>query len=243
MHFTVVTVVAYVTAFAISATRILNSSKPFWGSIPSWLGGQALAGLLPGLVIALPALVQGLTGAQTWTDVIVATITAAALVFPGLHSHTVEFKKPNGPGSSGMGAAAILVIALSCFATQGCAALASVVPVIAEVGTIIADAVNDLDYIEQIVSSFPGLSTDQRATIEQKLQAARLALQAAAAADSGASDLTEEQLDASLSAFRAAWSDLNQALEEAGITSGAKLGATAGTVNIPTPIALKRVSK
>jgi len=31
------------------------------------------------------------------------------------------------------------------------------VPIIAEIGTIIADAVNDLDYVEQIVATFPGL--------------------------------------------------------------------------------------
>jgi hypothetical protein len=239
MHFTVVTVVAYVTAFALSAHRILSSSKPFWSLMPPWLQG-----VLPGLVIALPALVQGLTGALTWTDVIVASITAAALVFPGLHSHIVEFKKPNGPGSAGMGAAVLLLIGVGlASATTGCAAFAAAVPVIAEVGSIIADAVNDLDYIEQIVASFPGLSSSQRATIETKLQAARLALQAAAAADSGAKDLTAEQLDASLAAFRTAWGDLNQALEEAGIVSGAKIGATAGTINIPQPIALKRVSK
>lgn len=237
MQFTVVTVVAYITAFAISATRIISASKPFWASLPSQVGG-----LLPGLVIALPAWVQGLTGAQSWTDVVVATITAAALVFPGLHSHTVEFKRPNGPGSAGLGAAVILLAALG-FATTstGCAALASVVPIIAEAGTIIADAVNDLDYVAEVASLFPGLSDTQKSAIEQKLQAARLALQAAAAADNGASDLTAEQLDASLAAFRTAWADLSQALADAGITTGAKLGATAGTVNVPQPLALRKV--
>lgn len=117
MHLSVVTFVSIVTAFVLSATRILSASKWAWTYLPT-----LFQGLLPGIVVALPAFAQGLTGAQSWTDVTVALLVAGALVVPGIHSHTVELKKPNGPGSSIAGAAALLILsALASYSLQGCA--------------------------------------------------------------------------------------------------------------------------
>jgi hypothetical protein len=126
------------------------------------------------------------------------------------------------------------------------AGLASVVAVIAQVATWITDATNVLAIAQTAVDSyfakFPNPAA--QAKIEDKLQAARLALAAAAKADNAAIDLTAEQADASLADFRAAWADLEQALAEAGLTS--KIGANESGavmvvgVAIPRPIAVTR---
>lgn len=126
MHLQVVQIVTFVVAFSLSASRLLNGSKPFWGLMPTWL-----AGILPALVVAVPALGQLVVGAQTWTDLAVAFMAAGALVLPGTHSHTVALLPPSGPGSASkaglIGAAALLLVfalsatltACSLFGAQG----------------------------------------------------------------------------------------------------------------------------
>ncbi len=115
MHLQVVQIVTFIAAFAISATRILTASKPFWSYAPSWL-----TGLLPGLLVAIPALGQGVIGAQSWTDLTVAFLVAGALMLPGIHSHTVAITKPNGPGSATLGAGLALILAASFFVLGAC---------------------------------------------------------------------------------------------------------------------------
>ena len=123
MHLSVVTFVSIITAFVLSATRILSASKWAWNYLPT-----LLQGLLPGLVVALPALAQALVGAQSWTDVTVAFLVAGALVVPGLHSHTVAVVKPNGPGSTVAGAAALALLCGLTFAATGCSLFESKAP-------------------------------------------------------------------------------------------------------------------
>jgi len=264
-------VVAFLIAFVASASRILTASRAFWGRFPAWLQmlapqivlmlgaiGSGLAGgikswtdltvvivgasglLLPGLPSNRSAATLQ-AGKTPKVEPSAQDVAVASVVAQKSESIPAPPKTPSIPMGPMGGALMALCLALSTLA--GCAAFAAAVPIIAEIGTIIADAVNDLDYVEQIVATFPGLSGDQRSAIEVKLQAARLALQAAAAADNGASELTAAQLDASLTAFRVAWKDLSAALAEAGITAGAKLGATAGMVSIPSPLALRPVVK
>lgn len=109
MHLQVVQIVTFVVAFSMAASRILNGSKPFWGLMPPWL-----AGVLPSVVVAVPALGQVVVGAQTWTDLTVAFMAAGALLLPGTHSHTVALLPPSGPGSAPraglIGAAALLLV-------------------------------------------------------------------------------------------------------------------------------------
>lgn len=203
---------------------------------------QALPGALLGAGVASLS-----SGASVKTALLgVLAGFGASLVHEVMAAYKGQVSSPKPP-SGALGVVGGMMVLIACFclvaSLPGCAAFAAAVPIIAEIGTIIADAVNDLDYVEQIVATFPGLSGDQRSAIEAKLQAARLALQAAAAADNGASDLTAAQLDASLTAFRAAWKDLSQALADAGITAGSKIGATASTVSIPSPLALRPVTK
>lgn len=121
MHLSVVTFVSIVTAFVLSTTRILSASKWAWAYLPA-----VLQGILPGLVVALPAAAQGLTGAQSWTDVTVAFLVAGALVVPGIHSHTVAVKPPNGPGSSVAGAVALIIaFGLGALSLSACGLFAS----------------------------------------------------------------------------------------------------------------------
>jgi hypothetical protein len=110
MHFQVYQIVTFVVAFCLAASRILTASKAFWSLMPSWI-----AGVLPGLVVALPALAEGIAGSQSWTDLTVAFLAAGALLLPGAHSHSVEMKKPDGAS----GAVVILAL-LAASATSAC---------------------------------------------------------------------------------------------------------------------------
>ena len=108
----VVQIVTFVVAFALAASRILNASKALWSLLP-----PVLSGILPSLVVAIPALGEAVAGAQSWTDLTVAFLTAGALLVPGTHSHTVEITKPNGPGSSAL---ALLLAICAAFSTSAC---------------------------------------------------------------------------------------------------------------------------
>lgn len=117
MHIQVVQLVTFIIAFTLAASRILNATKAFWSLMP-----PVVAGIAPSLVVAVPALGQLVVGAQTWTDLAVAFLTAGALLLPGTHSHTVQVNKPNGPGSTIAGAAGLMIaIAFSALSLQGCA--------------------------------------------------------------------------------------------------------------------------
>lgn len=104
----VVQVVTFIVAFALAASRILNATKPFWSIFPAWL-----ARVMPALVVAVPALGQLIAGAQTWTDVSVAFLTAGALFMPGSASHLSASnsgaKPPSFPPLAGV---TLLMIAL-----------------------------------------------------------------------------------------------------------------------------------
>jgi hypothetical protein len=82
LHLSVPVLVAFIVAFVAQFTRIFSATKPFWGRAPVWV--QAW---LPPLLPAVTALGAGVTGAQTWTDVAVAFLGAAALLLPGAPSN------------------------------------------------------------------------------------------------------------------------------------------------------------
>lgn len=145
MHTQVVQLVTFIVAFSLAATRILTASKAFWGLFPSWL-----AGVLPGLIVAVPALGQAVVGAQSWTDLTVAFLTAGALLLPGAHSHTVgksatppaaksisvppkpaaEGHDPIFPSATIRGLAALVLCALTLVVGSVGACKGSVLPVI-----------------------------------------------------------------------------------------------------------------
>jgi hypothetical protein len=93
---TVIQVVTDVAAFTAAATRVLGATKPFWAKAPAWL-----ASALPAVLVALPALGEGVMGAKTWTDLSVSFLVAGALLLPGLHSHSVGATVPPTPPAQG----------------------------------------------------------------------------------------------------------------------------------------------
>ena len=82
MHFTPVQLAALAIAFLAQFSRIFSATKPFWGRLPA-----AVQIWLPPMLPFVAALQAGLTGAQTWTDFAVVTITSAALLLPGAPSN------------------------------------------------------------------------------------------------------------------------------------------------------------
>lgn len=146
--------------------------------------------------------------------------------FPG--SDPEPTQTPPRSALIGLALAALLVI-------PGCGLLSAAYPVIAEAGVVIADAINAVDAAQALLPTLH-LDASQEAAAEDVIARARKALAAAAEADQGAKDLTEEQLDASLAAFRAAWQDLETAIKSK------RAGASAGVDDaLPVPLAVRRV--
>lgn len=237
LHLQVVQVVTFIIAFTLAATRILSASRSWWSVLPTWL-----AGILPSLIVAVPALGQAVVGAQTWTDLTVAFLTAGALLLPGAHSHTVEVKPPNGPG------AGVAAICLALALPFGVAACASLGPLLAQVASDLADGANVLDAVAAAVSSWFAVHPDaaKQAKIEQQIADCRLALSSAAHATSGAQDLDAGKADEAFDRFRVSYLELMRLLQDAGVGAGSvggRMGASRGEVALPTPIALRHFTK
>lgn len=127
----------------------------------------------------------------------------------------------------------VLVFSL---ALGGCGLFAVAGPWLAEAAVLISDAVNAVDAAEALL---PSLHLDAKAEAEAEaaIGRCRAALAAAAAADDGAKDLTAEQLDASLAAFRTAWIDIQV------LFASPHIGATSPPYRLPMPLAVKRAEK
>jgi len=82
MHPTLITIVAYLTAAALSATRILVATRPIWGKLPA-----TVQVVLPLAIPALATLVQELAGVKTGIDLTTAIIGAVLMAVPGLPSN------------------------------------------------------------------------------------------------------------------------------------------------------------
>ena len=90
-----VEVAAYVSAGALSATKLVSACKPLWNRLPKWL---ALA--LPVLVLDLPQVAQFFGGAATAQALLTAFVTSLALVLPGLTEAEHPSDRPTGPAPS-----------------------------------------------------------------------------------------------------------------------------------------------
>lgn len=75
---TVFEVFAYVAGLALSATKLLNTAKPYWSKLP-----KVIATVLPSVVVVLPALAAQLTSLQTEGDLKMLGLTVLALLLPG----------------------------------------------------------------------------------------------------------------------------------------------------------------
>ena len=120
---------------------------------------------------------------------------------------------------------------------------AAAMPVISQVIAAATQASDIIDMIADDAGKLP-LPSDLKARLDKAIADCRLALVAAYEAANGAKDLSNEEADAALARFRAAWDALQPLLKEAGLmkTPG-KLGASPDTT-IPTPtLALKRFNR
>ena len=132
-----------------------------------------------------------------------------------------------------LAAAALFLI---CLALPGCGAFGSPEPNFAHAAVYIADAGNAVSAAEALLPSL-NLSSDEVTTAKELIARARAALAAAAAATNGAKDLTTEQLDASLAAFRAAWTDIEQ------VIAGKSLVASGAAPALSAPLCTRPSSQ
>lgn len=242
-------IVAVLAAALASFSRVFQASRPAWGSLPAWV--QTLA---PTLLAACGAIVSGLAGVTTPTDLMVVLVAGFMVLLPGLPSNrsaapmqagkpatstpsagdvavasalasgTIKPAAPKAPSMPPV--VGMMLLCFLAFALTACGLLAAVSPYLAEAGVLIADASNAVSVAEASHLVDADLIARARAT-----------LAAAAAADNGAQDLTAEQLDASLAAFRAAWTDIQQAY------AAKHIGGAEGGTGLPVPQAVRRVYK
>jgi hypothetical protein len=243
--FNPVSISAVLVAIVMAASRLAPFTKPYWTLLP-----KVVQAWLPSLVAGLPVALDAFGAVKTWLDfvqaVLVVGVIPLALAVPGMSSpHNHPDPLPPGGGSGGtdgdkpkrpklppLTAAGLLLLS---FTLAGCSGLfASARPYLAEAAVLIADAANAVNAAEALLPSLH-LSADEETSAKAVIARARAALSAAAAAEEGAEDLTSEQLDASLAAFRAAWSDIERAFARNHI------GAERASAALPVPLAVRRV--
>src|SRR5450432_2329547 len=208
---------AVVVAIVMAASRLAPFTKPYWTFLP-----KAVQAGLPSLVAGLPLALNSFGAVKTWLDfaqaLLVVGVVPLSLAVPGMRPAHDQLPPPPpaGPRPSGsdtppkpptippLAAAALFLI---CLALPGCGAFGSPEPNFAHAAVYIADAGNAVSAAEGLLPSL-NLSSDEVTQAKELIARARAALAAAAAATNGAKDLTTEQLDASLAAFRAAWTDI-----------------------------------
>ena len=212
---------AVVVAIVMAASRLAPFTKPYWTFLP-----KAFQAGLPSLVAGLPLALNSFGAVKTWLDfaqaLLVVGVVPLSLAVPGMRPAHDQLPPPPpaGPRPSGsdtppkpptvppLAAAALFLI---CLALPGCGAFGSPEPNFAHAAVYIADAGNAVSAAEALLPSL-NLSSDEVTQAKEVIARARAALAAAAAATNGAKDLTTEQLDASLAAFRAAWTDIEQVI-------------------------------
>src|SRR6187551_342375 len=91
MHPNLITIAAYLTAAALSASRILVATRPIWGKLPA-----TVQVVLPLAIPALATLVQELAGVKTGVDLTTAIIAAVLMAVPGLPSNRSAAKLQAG---------------------------------------------------------------------------------------------------------------------------------------------------
>lgn len=74
-----VVIAADASAVLLAGSRLISAAKPFWSKLPRWL-----AVALPVVVAVIPQIVMQLAGVTKDIDFVNVTITAVALLAPGL---------------------------------------------------------------------------------------------------------------------------------------------------------------
>jgi len=242
--FSPVAISAVVVAIIMAASRLAPFTKPYWTFFP-----KVVQTWLPSLVAGLPAAVNAFESVQTWLDFVQALLIVGtvplALVAPGMNSphndpeSSPPSDKQNGgdkPKPPSVPPLAAVGLFLLCGVLPGCDVFATSDAHYAQAAVFIADAGNAVGAAEALLPSLK-LDSKQAASARELIARARAALSAAAAANRGAKDLSAEQLDASLAAFRAAWADIRQAISEQ------RVAATDAAPVLPTPVCMESVSQ
>lgn len=237
---------AVVVAIVMAASRLAPFTKPYWTFLP-----KAVQAGLPSLVAGLPLALNSFGAVKTWLDfaqaLLVVGVVPLSLAVPGMRPAHDQLPPPPpaGPRPSGsdtppkpptvppLAAAALFLI---CLALPGCGAFGSPEPNFAHAAVYIADAGNAVSAAEALLPSL-NLSSDEVTQAKELIARARAALAAAAAATNGAKDLTTEQLDASLAAFRAAWTDIEQ------VIAGKSLVASGAAPALSAPLCTRPSSQ
>jgi hypothetical protein len=237
---------AVIVAIVMAASRLAPFTKPYWTFLP-----KAVQAGLPSLVAGLPLALNSFGAVKTWLDfaqaLLVVGVVPLSLAVPGMRPAHDQLPPPPpaGPRPSGsdtppkpptvppLAAAALFLL---CLALPGCGAFGSPEPNFAHAAVYIADAGNAVSAAEALLPSL-NLSGDEVAQAKELIARARAALAAAAAATNGAKDLTTEQLDASLAAFRAAWTDIEQ------VIAGKSLVASGAAPALSAPLCTRPSSQ
>lgn len=237
---------AVIVAIVMAASRLAPFTKPYWTFLP-----KAVQAGLPSLVAGLPLALNSFGAVKTWLDfaqaLLVVGVVPLSLAVPGMRPAHDQLPPPPpaGPRPSGsdtppkpptvppLAAAALFLI---CLALPGCGAFGSPEPNFAHAAVYIADAGNAVSAAEALLPSL-NLSSDEVTQAKELIARARAALAAAAAATNGAKDLTTEQLDASLAAFRAAWTDIEQ------VIAGKSLVASGAAPALSAPLCTRPSSQ
>ena len=209
---------AVLVAIVMAASRLAPFTKPYWSFLP-----KAVQAGLPSVVAGLPLALNSFGAVKTWLDfaqaLLVVGVVPLSLAVPGMSSAHDQPAPPSPPGSSPSGSDSprpptfppltAAAFSLLCLVLPGCGAFGAAEPNFAHAAVYIADAGNAVSAAEALLPSL-NLNGDETTHAKALIARARAALAAAAAATDGAKDLTAEQLDASLAAFRAAWTDIEQ---------------------------------
>ncbi|MEO7038031.1 MAG: hypothetical protein ABI548_28950 [Polyangiaceae bacterium] len=245
--FSPVAVSAVVVAIVMAASRLAPFTKPYWTFLP-----KAVQVGLPSLVAGVPVALNAFGAVKTWLDLAQALLVAGAIPFalaaPGMSSphndpasppppragtNGFDRYKPKPPTVPPLAAAGLFVL---CLMLPGCGLFSAPDPHFAHAAVFIADAGNAVSAAEALLPSL-NLSSDEAASAKELIARARTALSAAAAANNGAKDLSAEQFDASLAAFRSAWTDIRK------LFTGPQVAATKAEPSLPTPICMPSAGK
>jgi len=242
--FSPVAISAVIVAIIMATSRLAPVTKPYWTFLP-----KVVQTWLPSLVAGLPAALNAFKSVNTWLDfaqaVLIVAAVPLALVAPGMSSPHDEPEppeppakrkggdKPDPPSVPPLAAGGLFLL---CWLLPSCGLFATSDPRFGQAAVFIADAGNAVSAAEALLPSLK--FNDKEAAFARGLIArARAALSAAAAANNGAKDLTAEQLDASLAAFRTAWADIQQVVSR-------RPSATADAAPVlPTPVCMGTAAK
>lgn len=236
-YFTPITISGVLLAIFLAATRLAPFTKPYWAWMP-----KKVQAFLPSFVAGLPMAIAAFQIVKTWMDLAQAVLAVGViplgLAMPGASSPHNHPELPPPAGTQGVSKTPSIgpMGGMLCFLPilllmVGCAAI---LPYLAEASVVLADAVNSVDAAEALLPRLH-LPEATNASAMADLAKCRKGIADADKLVDGATDLNAQKLDAALSDFKAAWTDLKSVIETAPNGIGA-------TNVLPEPLALRRHS-